>query len=75
MWGMLKGIPPVAGLAILSFAAMADPLPPDATYRPLPTQPLEVVRVIDEADKPQVMKRQADLLAQRYDLSDRPMPA
>ena len=53
---------------------MADPLPPDATYRPLPTQPLEVVRAIDEADKPQVMKRQADLLAQRYDLSDRPMP-
>ena len=74
MSGMLKGIPPVAGLAILSFAAMADPLPPDATYRPLPTQPLEVVRAIDEADKPQVMKRQADLLAQRYDLSDRPMP-
>ena len=33
MSGMLKGIPPVAGLAILSFAAMADPLPPDATYR------------------------------------------
>ena len=74
MSGMLKGIPPVAGLAIFSFAAMADPLPPDATYRPLPTQPLEVVRAIDEADKPQVMKRQADLLAQRYDLSDRPMP-
>jgi cytochrome c peroxidase len=74
MSGMLKGIPPVAGLAILSFAAMADPLPPDATYRPLPTQPLDVVKAIDEADKPQVMKRQADLLAQRYDLSDRPMP-
>ena len=32
------------------------------------------MQAIDEADKPQVMKRQADLLAQRYDLSDRPMP-
>jgi cytochrome c peroxidase len=73
MSGMLKGIPPVAGLAILSFAAMADPLPPDATYRPLPTQPLEAVKAIDEADKPQVMQRQRDLLAQRYDLADRPM--
>jgi cytochrome c peroxidase len=73
MSGLLKGIPPVAGLAILSFAATADPLPPDATYRPLPTQPFEAVKAIDEADKPQVMQRQRDLLAQRYDLSDRPM--
>jgi cytochrome c peroxidase len=73
MSGLLKGIPPIAGLAILSLAALADPLPPDATYRPLPTQPLDVVKVMDEADKPQVMQQQKDLLAQRYDLSDRPM--
>jgi cytochrome c peroxidase len=53
--------------------AFAESLPPDATYRPLPTQPLDVVKAIDEADKPQVTRRQADLLAQRYDLSDRPM--
>ena len=73
MSGLLKGIPPVVCLAVCSLAALAEPLPPDATYRPLPTQPLEVVKAIDEADKPQVMERQADLLRQRYDLSDRPM--
>ena len=74
MWGLVKGAFPLAGVAFCSIVAFAKSLPPDATYRPLPTQPLEVVRAIDEADKPQVMKRQADLLAQRYDLSDRPMP-
>ena len=74
MSGLLKGIPPLAAVAaISSLAAVADPLPPDATYRPLPTQPLDVVKAMDEADKPQVMQRQADLLAQRYNLSDRPM--
>jgi cytochrome c peroxidase len=73
MSGLLKVMPLLAAAAILSLGAGADPLPPDATYRPLPTQPLDVVKAIDEADKPQVMRRQADLLAQRYDLSDRPM--
>ena len=72
MSGLLKGIPPLAGLAIWSLAALADPLPPDATYRPLPTQPFEAAKAIDEADKPQVMQRQRELLAERYDLSDRP---
>jgi cytochrome c peroxidase len=73
MSGLLKVIPPIAGVAILSLAALAEPLPPDATYRPLPTQPLEAVKAIDEADKPDVMQRQRQLLEQRYDLSDRPM--
>jgi cytochrome c peroxidase len=73
MSGLLKGIPPVAGVALCSLAAIAEPLPPDSTYRPLPTQPLSVVRALDEADKPAVMQRQRDLLEQRYDLSDRPM--
>jgi cytochrome c peroxidase len=73
MSGLLKGIPPLAGVALCSLAAMAEPLPPDSTYRPLPTQPLSVVRALDEADKPEVMQRQRDLLEQRYDLSDRPM--
>jgi cytochrome c peroxidase len=56
-----------------SLVAGAEPLPPDATYRPLPTMPLDAVRALDEADKPQVMQRQMGLLEQRYDLSDRPM--
>jgi cytochrome c peroxidase len=32
------------------------------------------VRAADEAQKPTVMLRQADLLRARYDLSDRPIP-
>jgi cytochrome c peroxidase len=40
----------------------------------LPTQPFETVRKNDEAAKPQVMQRQRDMLSQRYDLADRPMP-
>jgi cytochrome c peroxidase len=58
---------------ILSFAAIADPLPPDTTYRPLPTQPFSTVKAMDEAQKPQVMQRQNNLFNQRYDLSDRPI--
>jgi cytochrome c peroxidase len=52
----------------------SDPLPPDATYRPLPTLPPDVVRRNDEAAKPAVERRQQALLAERYDLSDRPLP-
>ena len=52
----------------------ADPLPPSATYRPLPTIPFDQVKASDEAEKPAVMQRQENLLSQRYDLSDRPMP-
>ncbi len=65
----------VAG-SILAYTATAfsDSLPPDASYRPLPTQPFSVVRATDEAQKPAVMRRQAELLQERYDLSDRPMP-
>jgi cytochrome c peroxidase len=54
--------------------ATADPLPPSATYRNLPTLPFDTVKANDEAAKPKVMQRQRDLLNQRYDLSDRPQP-
>src|SRR5688572_21724675 len=53
--------------------AGADPLPPDASYRPLPTLPLDVVRRNDEAAKPAVMRRQQALFNERYDMSNRPM--
>jgi cytochrome c peroxidase len=53
--------------------AFSDPLPPDASYRPLPTLPLDVVRRNDEAAKPAVQRRQQNLLNERYDLADRPM--
>ena len=46
-----RGIAALSGVALCSLAALAQPLPPDATYRPLPTQPLDVVRALDEADE------------------------
>ena len=55
------------------FLAAADSLPPQASYRPLPTLPFDAVRAIDEANKPAVMLRQGALLDQRYDLSDQPI--
>jgi cytochrome c peroxidase len=63
----------VAAAAITTFAA--DPLPPDATYRPLPTLPFSAVKANDEAQKAKVMERQSSLLNARYDLADRPMNA
>src|SRR5690242_8225902 len=60
-------------LGLAGAVASADPLPPDATYRPLPTLPLDVVRRNDEAAKPAVMRRQQSLLNERYDLANRPM--
>src|SRR4051812_36016130 len=70
----LRGLPPVAGVILCGLAAAADPLPPDASYRPLPTLPLDAVKANDEAEKPQVLQRQESLLEQRYDLSDHPIP-
>ena len=57
----------------LSLAAFSDPLPPDLTYRPLPSLPLSRVKAADEAQKAAVMQRQSRLLNERYDLSDRAM--
>src|SRR5438477_11439211 len=54
--------------------AAADPLPPSATYRPLPTLPFDVVKANDEAEKPRVMQDQQTVLNQRYDLSNNPIP-
>jgi cytochrome c peroxidase len=70
---LLRAVP-LAAAVLCGFAALADPLPPDATYRPLPTQPFDAVQAADEAAKPQVMQRQQTLLEQRYDMADRAMP-
>jgi hypothetical protein len=59
----------VGGIALLSFAALWKSLPPDASYRPLSTQPLSVVRAADEAEKPALCSVKPILRA-RYDLSD-----
>ncbi len=61
-------------LLMTAGAATSDPLPPDATYRPLPTAPLDAVIKSDQAAKPQVMQRQQALFAARYDLANRPVP-
>ena len=61
-------------VVLLTAILSADPLPPSATYRPLPTVPPDVARQNDEAIKPEVMQRQRTLLNERYDLSNRPMP-
>src|SRR5690349_16735871 len=62
----------VAGV-IAGGGTLADPLPPDATYRPLPTLPLDLVRRNDEGAKPAVQRRQQNLFNERYDMADRPM--
>jgi cytochrome c peroxidase len=62
------------GFVVGAVAALAaDPLPPDTTYRPLPTLPFSAVKTHDEAQKPKVMQRQSATLNERYDLSNRPM--
>ncbi|YBV94513.1 cytochrome B6 (plasmid) [Phyllobacteriaceae bacterium JZ32] len=67
------GLPGAIGVVALGLAAASDPLPPDLTYRTLPSLPFSKVKELDEAQKPRVMERQRTLLEQRYDLSDRPM--
>ena len=73
----IKALIAVASAGICSalvISASSDPLPPGTTYRPLPTRPLSEVKADDEAQKPQVMARQADLLNWRYELANQPIP-
>ncbi|MCM5681285.1 hypothetical protein M8A51_17300 [Schlegelella sp. S2-27] len=68
------GIVLSVSMAVLAVRGSADPLPADATYRPLPTLPFSAVKAADEAQKAAVMARQKALLNTRYDLSNRPIP-
>ena len=70
---LLISLPLLVLMAAADFSH-ADPLPPDTTYRPLPTAPLDAVIKSDRAARAGVLQRQKALLAQRYDLSDRPIP-
>ena len=70
----LLGTAFAGSIIALSWVAFSDSLPPDSIYRPLTTQPFSVVRAADEAAKPEVMRRQAEVLQARYDLSNRPIP-
>jgi cytochrome c peroxidase len=69
---LVRRIAAVSLLGLLAGGAWSDPLPPDATYRPLPTQPFSAVKTMDEAQKTGAMERQRALLESRYDLSNRP---
>jgi cytochrome c peroxidase len=73
MRAIRKSVPLLAAL-LISLPTVADQLPPDASYRPLPTEPLGTVRAADEAAKPDVMRQQQQVFEQRLDLSDRPIP-
>src|SRR5438105_7190135 len=57
-------------------AAQAPQTPPPSgkTYFPVVEQDFAKVRADDQAAKPTVMQRQEALLAERYDLSNRPAP-
>jgi hypothetical protein len=59
VWGLGAALAGFAG-----FAVIAHPLPPSATYRPLPTLPFAVVKANDEAEKPRVRHARARPLAQ-----------
>src|ERR1044072_3333014 len=61
-------------LSLFASPGYAQGLPPDTTYRPLPTAPLDAVKKSDTAAKPAVMQRQSRLLSDRYDLGNRPIP-
>ncbi len=64
----------VGGASLFALAASSDPLPPDLSYRPLPTRPFAAVKADDETHKAEVLRRQSNLLNQRYDLANRPIP-
>jgi cytochrome c peroxidase len=71
---LTNGLVALCAAVLATVVLAADPLPPDLTYRPLPTQPFSRVRAMDEAQKPAVMQRQRALLEARYDLADRTIP-
>jgi cytochrome c peroxidase len=56
----------------LAQAPTAEPPPKGPTYMPVVEGDFATVRQRDVAAKPEVMQRQKTLLADRYDLSDRP---
>src|SRR5438270_8205207 len=67
----------VCALAVMfGLSAISDPLPPGTTYGvgALPTRPFSDVKADDEAQKPAVMARQDEVLNQRYDLANQPIP-
>lgn len=62
------------GILLLAVPMVAIAQQP-TSYSPVAlTEPFEAVKARMEAAKPEVMQRQMDLLEERYDLSDNPIP-
>jgi len=61
------------GVAALALVAFAQPQPKPSSYAPVTgIDDFQTVMSRMEAAKPEIMKKHAALLAERYDLSDRP---
>src|ERR1700738_3139174 len=74
-WAGLGGL--CGGLLLYGLGAAQAPQtqpPSGKTYFPVVEQDFAKVRADDQAAKPTVMQRQEGLLAERYDLSNRPAP-
>src|SRR5882762_7327223 len=74
-WAGLGGL--CGGLLLYGVGAAQAPQtqpPSGKTYFPVVEQDFAKVRADDQAAKPAVMQRQEALLAERYDLSNRPAP-
>jgi cytochrome c peroxidase len=70
---LLFAVVVAAGLAIKVVSTFAEqPAKRPSSYAPVVDENFDDVLARMKADKPKVMKRQMDLLAERYDLADRP---
>src|SRR6267378_1521065 len=69
-WAGLGGL--CGGLLLYGLGAAQTQPPSGKTYFPVVEQDFAKVRTDDQAAKPTVMQRQRTLLAERYDLGNRP---
>ena len=76
LWFLFAAGTVVGGALIWLGPSLAQP--PDkkpSSYLPVIEEKFDVVLARMSADKPKVMKRQLDVLAERYDLANRPAQA
>src|SRR5439155_19767040 len=74
LWFLLAACTVAGGVLVWLGPTLAQQ-PPEkkpSSYLPVIEEKLDVVLARMSADKPKVMKRQQDLLAERYDLGNRP---
>jgi cytochrome c peroxidase len=66
---------PLFGASFIALPATGDQLPLGLLLPSPPHEPPTTVRAADETAKPEVLRQQQQIFEQRYDLSDRPIPA